>query len=217
MPWTTSTSDLRTLLSDNATDKLAYRKKVINNPNGVITAFKTFEFRRLTDFTTATAPLGVYVDGVIAAVSSDDLATGEFILAAPPTEGQLIESTYYVQWFLDAELDVFLNQGTQWLLLGIDPTQVPEGLQTADLQYAAHLAYQKLALRFAMHVSETFRLEDAPDKNRYALVDAYAKMADMYLKQATQVRDSYYTRSGQNLSPLFATNSGAVREIVPPR
>ena len=216
MSWTTAVDDLRNFLSDGPTDKLSAQKKVIIAPNGTITQFKTFEFRRITDFTTATAPLGVYVNGVIATVSADDLSTGYFTLSAAPQDGDMIEATYYIQWFLDAELEVFLKNGSQWLLQGADWTGTPDGLQPACLHYSAADAYQKLALLWARHMSETYRTEDAPDKNRMSLVDQYGKEAERLRAQAKVLRNSYYEKSGQPLAALWGNIPGDVREIVPP-
>lgn len=219
MTWSTSIADFRNLLSDGTNDKLRYRKPVIGSPNGTLLAFKTFEFRRLTDFTAASPPpnLGVFVNGASVAVTSDDLTSGEFILTTAPIDGDVVEATYYIQWFLDAELAIFLKSSSQWLLMGPDETVVPDGLQPAALAFAAHVAYQKLALRWAEHMSEVYRTEDAPDKNRMQLVDEYWKMSMGYEKEAKDLRDGYYGRSGQSLSPLFRSSSGRVREIPPPR
>lgn len=216
-PWTTAVEDLRTFLSDGVTDKLSAMKKVINAPNGTLTMFKTFEARRITDFTTAVAPLGVYVNGVLATVSADDLTSGYFTLAAAPADGAMIEATYYLQWFIDDELEIFLRNGSQWLLQGDDWTGTPDGLQPACLYYAAADAYQKLALQWARHMSEIYRTEDAPDKNRMSLVDQYGKEAERLRAQAKGLRDSYYTKSGQNLQALFGSISGHVREVAPNR
>jgi len=217
MAWTTSLADLRALLSDGASDKYRYRKRVINEVNGVNRVFKTFEFRRVTDFTSVTGDLGVYVNGALATVSSDTVGNGEFVLATAPTDGSYVEATYYIQWFLDAELNQFLRSGSQFLNFGDDPSNTPSGLQPACLKYAAHEAYQKLALRWAEHLSETYRTEDAPDKNRMSIVEQYQKMAETYLKEAKTLRQDYYTRNDQQNQPLFSSISGAVQDVVPPR
>src|SRR5215210_7822064 len=109
MSWTTAAVDLRTLLSDGAQDRNAYRKKCFGDVNGVNTSFRTVEFRRVTDFTSqsgSAAPLGIYVGGVrvvYTGVASDDTSSGEFVLSIPPTPGQDVEASYYYRWFLDTE------------------------------------------------------------------------------------------------------------------
>ena len=61
MQWSTSVADLRAWLNDGPTDKLVSRKRCLGRIDGSNKIFKTFEFRRVTDFTTATSPFGVYV------------------------------------------------------------------------------------------------------------------------------------------------------------
>lgn len=220
MSWTTALDDLRLKLSDTPIDKLRAYKRVFGQIDGQNQVFKTFEFRRVTDFTAAEAPLGVYLNQVrleSSAIQSDDLQTGFFTLAQAPEEGSVLEAVYYVQFFLDQNLLDFLRLSTQWLGLGVDHQNIPAGLQGSALQYAAAEAYQKLAMRFSEHLSETYRLEDAPDAERFKLVDEYKRMSEDCRQSATTLRDQYYTRQGQPLQPLFGVNRGRVRDVAPPR
>lgn len=220
MSWTTALDDLRLKLSDTPIDKLRAYKRVFGQIDGQNQLFKTFEFRRVTDFTAAEAPLGVYLNQVrleSSAIQSDDLQTGFFTLSSAPEEGSVLEAVYYVQFFLDSNLYDFLRLATQWLGLGSDHANIPAGLQGSALQYAAAEAYQKLAMRFSEHLSETYRLEDAPDAERFKLVDEYKRMSDDCRLSATTLRDQYYTRQGQPLQPLFGVNRGRVRDVAPPR
>lgn len=220
MSWTTASTDLRTLLSDNLTDKHRYRKRVFGEINGINTSFKTFEFRRITDFTTATSPLGVWIDGVLqdpTAVSGDSVGTGDFYLETAPADGSIVEASYFIQWFKDTEIDNFLRLACNWLSLGDDYSQLGQGLRPAALKYAAAEAYQKLSLRWAEHLSETFLLNDAPDEKRMAIVDVYRKQSLDLRKEAETVRDDFYSRSGQQKQPLFASIVGTVADNVPKR
>lgn len=214
MSWATSTTDLRTLLSDGATDRHRFRKRVFGECNGTNTKFKTFEFRRVTDFTTATAPFGVYKNGVLVSVASDFPDSGDFVLTTAPVDGDVIEASYYVQWFKDAELNSFLGEASGWLGLGVAAVaNIPDGLIPAALKYAASQAYLKMAMRWREHKSEEFRLEDAPDPKRPTMTDEFIKMAEAFKKEARQLRDDFYTRQGQSLSPLHATVTGNVRKM----
>lgn len=220
MSWTTASTDLRTLLSDNATDKHRYRKRVFGEVNSVNTSFKTFEFRRITDFTTATSPLGVWIDGVLqtsTVVSGDSVGTGDFYLTTAPLDGSIVEASYFIQWFKDSEIENFLRLACNWLALGDDYSQLGQGLRPAALKYAAAEAYQKLSLRWAEHLSETFLLNDAPDEKRMAIVDVYRKQSLDLRKEAETVRDDFYSRSGQQKQPLFASIVGTVPDNVPKR
>lgn len=220
MAWATALTDLRVKLSDSATDKLRAFKRVFGDVDGSNKRFKTFEFRRVTDFSTAVSPLGVYVNGSLissASIATDDTASGFFTFVTAPSASDVIEASYYVQFFLDSELQSFLRLSTQWLGLGDDYNNITLGLQPAALQYAASEAYQKLAARFSEHLSETYRLEDMPDVQRQALISEYKNAAAQAREQAHGLRDEYYKRQGQPLAPLFAVNRGFVRNVVPNR
>jgi hypothetical protein len=190
--------------------------------NGTNLIFKTFEFRRVTNLKTQVGPsLGVFVDGVrlseVTGITSDDPAVGEVILTAAPLDGSVVEATYYSQWFLDAELDAFLRSATEWLQLGSDPTNIPGGLQPAAKYYAAQEAYHKLCSRWAEMQSETFRFEDSPSGETKTPVDYYRALANDARIKSEKLRNDYYSRSGQQLAPLFASIPGAVPRVQPKR
>lgn len=220
MTWLNPELDLRTLLSDGPTDKYRYRKKVFGEVDGANLHYKTFEFRRLTDFTSATAPLGVYVNGVILpslSITSDNPTTGDFYLALPIAVRAKVEASYYVQWFLDSEIQEFLRLAANWLSLGDDYTQIPQGLRPAALKYSASDAYQKLSLRWAEHLSDGFLLNDAPFPKEMSPVDNYRKLSESFRKEAFDGAKFYYTRAGQNEQPLFAFNLGTNNREAEPR
>lgn len=223
MAWTTAVSDLRTLLNDLPTDRYCYRKKVFGDLNGVNVSYKTFEFRRQTDFTDGTssaAPLGVYLNGVRvlpSAVASDDIATGEFSLVTAPADGGVLQATYYYRWFEDTELDTFLVQASRWLQLGTDFTQIPDGLNQGALYYAAMLALQKMALRWTTRASNSFLLEDQPKKEALEVAKTYTDLAGTFSKDATKYRNDYYTKSGQSLAALSVSSFGHVSAVAPRR
>lgn len=222
MPWTTSVSDLRAVISDGPTDHPADRKRCFGIINGSNTIFKTFEVRRLTNFENSSYPFGVFVGptqlGELSKVATDTNVLGEFILkSAPSGSNTVVEATYYYQWFLDSELQVFLKSAAQWLG-GIDYVQIAPGLQPAALNYAGHLAYKKLASRWSERMSQVYLLQDAPAINATkTAVDEWIKLAAQFLKDAHTERAGFYTRQDQSLAPLFGTVSGRIREITPPR
>jgi hypothetical protein len=223
MAWTTAVSDLRLILSDGDTDKMRAYKRVFGQIDGTNATFKSFEFRRVTDFSspaTDSGPLGVYVSGVkvlSSDVVSDDPGTGFFTLATAPVVGDVVECTYFIRYFLDTEIDGFLRLAQNWLIGANDFSSTPEGLRPCLLQYAAGEAYQKLAMRFSEHMSETYRLEDMPDVKRTALVAEYKAAASEAKDQATKLRNEYYSRQGQHLAPLFGTFSPNIRDVGPRR
>lgn len=217
MSWLTAESDLRTRLSDNSEDKFAFRKKCFGDCNSVNTSFKTLEFRRLTPLDSAAAPLGVYVNGVSTPASADFPTTGDFALGTAPANGDLVEASYYYQWFTDIEIDQFLRLSTNWLNLGDDWTTLPSGLHPSCLEYSLGEAYEKLALRWSQRLSEQYLLQDAIDKDRPSLADTYMKWSMNFKKNAAVLRNDYYSRAGQNETPASGVISGSVREVVPSR
>lgn len=222
MSWTTAISDLRTKLSDNSKDRLRAYKRVFGDINGTNTVFKTFEFRRITNFTVAANYLGVYKNGVrlnpSTDITDDDLETGYFVLARAPVAGDVIECTYYSQYFIDSELISFLRLATNFIAGGDDYTQVIGGLQTAVLAYAAAEAYQKLALRFADTFSDTYKMQDLPDGEREKVIISFKKSSEDARAEAKKLRDDYYeNRQGQALAPLWGNNLGNVIDVAPNR
>jgi hypothetical protein len=216
MSWTTYAEEVRRLLSDGPKDRLRHRQKVFGQVDGTNKVFKTLEFRRVTDFTTASAPEGVYVNGVAAAVTSDDLDSGEFELTDAPVDGDVVEATHYVQWFTDDELTQFISDAARWLSFGT-AGDVPPGLQPSALHFALQEAYQKLSIRWSEMLSNTYRLEDMPADNIVKMAESFQKSADLMHKKSTDLRNDFYTRQGQNRSPNFGTILGHVPDVVPKR
>ena len=217
MAWANPIGDLRILLSDGPTDKLRANKAVMGNQNGTNATFKTFEFRRQNNFTAASTvnPLGISINGLLvapSAVSADDPQTGFFSLA-PSSVGanDLVTTTYYIQWFLDSELDFFLQQAGMWLGGTSDYTTIADGLKDAALKFAASNGYTKLSLRYAEDMaSATYRLQDDKDDKRMDIVTAYQNAAKQARKDANDSRNDFYTRKGQPLSPISGTIVGQV-------
>lgn len=218
MTWSDPISDLEKFISDQDGDKLRHRKRVLGRQDGTNVTFKTLEFRRVTDFTAVTGaePEGVYVDGVKATIDTDNQVVGEFKLEDAPSGNQELTATYYVKWFTDDELTTFLVDSANVLSVADSYTQIPEGLRPAALNFAASNAYQKLSLRWADTLSDTYKLQDAPDDDM-SPVDQYSKMAETFRKTALMLRDDYYKRQGQYLSPLYGTSTRPISPVTPNR
>lgn len=218
MIWSAAVQDVRMVLSDGPTDKLAYRKKVIGVQNGTNLVFKTFEMRRVSTLVTPTGPVGVFLDDVLKTVSSEDLPSGQFTVASPaPTDGQSLVATYYHQWFTDAEITQFLVSASEWIGFVDNFPNIPEDLRPAAKEYAAFQGYQKLASKWAAHLAETYQLYDAPDEKRFNPVTQYMSIAKQKFEIAVKLRDDVYTRKGQAGAPRSRTLSGTVRDTPPNR
>jgi hypothetical protein len=225
MSWTTAVTELRTLLSDGPTDRLRFRKAVIGEVDGSNVVYKTFEYRRITNFKTGSAsPFGVYKvlrsSGAVTLLSNSDFASdavaeGIFVLNVAITQGYSLEATYYVQWFDDAELSEMINEASMWVLSVEAPANVPSGLKPAVLQYAASLAYQKMAMRWRERHAEVFRTEDAPNDKQQTPTQEFMSMSKAFMDRASVLRKQFYTRQDQNEQPLFATAVGRVRDTTP--
>lgn len=227
MGWTstaTAITALRTLIKDNPTDKLCSVKQVIGTVDGVNLIFKTFEYRRVTDFTISPTPfpLGVYKNGTQidpTNISQDDTDSGAFQLAIAvvPSNRDSIRATYYYQWFEDAELDTFMQNASTWLGLGATYINLPDGLNASALRFAAQEAYLAASMKYATRASEVFKTEDAPSEDVMKSVAAFKDMADSYMETAKDMRDDYYTRQGQSLAPNFGFALGSVTDPTPRR
>ena len=218
-------SSLRDVLLDNVTDKLASNKKVIGVIDGSNLTFKTFEYRRVTDFTTnagSTFPLGVYKDGTQIALNKitvDDISSGTFKIdvSVVPSGRSSITATYYYQWFLDSELDTWLQNASTWMGLGSTYINIPDGLNASALDFAAREAYRAAAMKYMIRMREVYQLEDAPDESTMKQVDAFRSMAKDYMDSSQQLRKQYYQRQDQFESPLFGFSLGQVTDPTPRR
>lgn len=211
--WLTGKQDLRIELSDGPTDRYHFRKRCFGETNGSNTRFKTFEFRRITDFTLTD---GVFLNGNLlnnSDIAQDFVATGEFVLGFLAVDGDIIEASYYTQWFLDAELDNFLVDSSRWAVSTDDYTQAASGLIPALKSYALSRAYLKMAQRWRDYSSSVYRVEDAPQKEGSGPVDSFIKMATTFRDEAETQRKEFYTRQDQNLQPLFGAVIGNVRSL----
>lgn len=228
MGWTTTAQaiiELRDILKDNATDKLCVQKEVIGPVDGVNTLFSTFEYRRVTNFTQAsgsTFPVGLWKNGTLLNATGctlDDPQSGAFQLVAAPsnTSRDKMRATYYYQWFVDSELDAFLQHASSWLGFSTTYTNIDNGLNPACLRYAAQEAYEACAMKYSQRAAEKFQLEDTATDVILKSVDAFREMADNFLSKAETFRDDFYKRQGQSNAPLYNLAVGAVRDPVPRR
>lgn len=221
----TAITALRNLLLDGPTDKICSNKKVIGTVDNSNQIFKTFEYRRVTNFTTNAGnafPLGVFKDGAQIAqnmILSDDIASGTFKLdpSVVPSGRSSITATYYYQWFLDSELDSYLQNASTWMGLGTNYINIPDGLNAAALDFAAREAYRAASMKYMIRAREVYQLEDAPDDSVGKQVDSFRSMAKDFMDSAAQLRKQYYARQDQAEAPLFNLATGNVSDPTPRR
>ena len=213
-PYVTAITDLRNALSDGPEDRYNYRKRCFGDPNGINVAFKTFDGRRLTDFTVSG---GVFVDGIDATsggVATNNLITGEFTLVTPPTAGQIVEGSYYSEWFLDSELDTFLQIASRWCTGTNDYTTTSDPLIDALIKYACAEAYLKMAMRWRTYLSEGYKVEDSPKDSPTYNTDSFLKMSQEFRQEALTSRTEFFnTRQGRAMQPLSVNIFGGIRRL----
>jgi hypothetical protein len=221
MIWATSAQAilaLRSVIFDGPTDKLCSNKSLVGVQDGVNTIFKTFEYRRVTNFTLSPGfPQGVYDNGVLQTVTTDDPASGAFQVSVAPGPRDTFNATYYYQWFLDSDLDGFLQNASVWLGFNTTYINTPDGLTPALADYAAREAYRSAAMKYSLRMSSIYKTEDAPTEDIINSVNMWKEMAQDFEDSAAKQRDDYYTRQGQSLAPNFAFQLGRVTDPTPRR
>lgn len=222
MSWASTAAaitQLRNLIYDGPTHKLCSQKKVIGDINGTNKVFKTFENRRITDFTAPTGAQGVFINGTLATVDTDDTESGTFTLHVAPSQSARddVRATYYYHWFEDTELDGFLQNAATWLGFSTTYTTINDGLNAAALRFAAQEAYEAAAMRYSTRMAEVYKLEDAPNEDILKSVQAFKDMADSFLAKAETMRDDFWTRQGQAKAPNFSFQLGKVSDPTPRR
>lgn len=131
-----------------------------------------------------------------------DLVTGIVTFTAAPTSGVTIIADYNYYWFSDAQHTQFLNEAAGNLLLSAspDPTTVVQGLVPAMMQYALgnllKARASQYAERYATSGSDASQSVDAVAKVFLALARGAEKRGD-------ELRDSYYKKQGQGLTPAY--------------
>jgi hypothetical protein len=228
MAWPSSAAailQLRNLLFDGPTDKLASQKKVLGVIDGVNTIFKTFETRRVNSFAaSAPFPQGLYLNGspvLVTNVIQDEPISGVFQLGPSAVPSNLtrdsLTATYYFQWFEDSELDQFLQNATSWLGLSNNYINIPDGLNASALRFASQEAYLAISNKYSVRMAQTFQLEDAPNEDVLKSIQAFQSMAKDYMASAETMRNDFYTRQGQALAPNFNFQLGKVWDPTPRR
>jgi hypothetical protein len=207
--------DVRLAISDGPLDKPVFRKAVQGTKNGNNLIFQTFDSRRVTDFTTATAPFGVYVNDELVKVTSDQPEFGSLALESAPDNPDTVEASYYFQWFNDTQLAQFIKNAMQFYNGTTDVTQAPDVATTCIRSFALAEGYKELSVRWARDNAQKYRMEDAPD-NKYG-GNPYIPLHNLCLKEAQAARKYIYTRQDQNEEALFASIHDGLPDVAPNR
>lgn len=225
MAWTNAFTELREFLSDTKFNKRASGKQVKGQVNGMNQAFITYDKRFIED------TFEVFVNDLPAKFQIVDSIAGTFTICPAPDVNSTVVASYYWQWWLDSELQTYLNKAAE--SMGIDDTQhpdggaddvaylaIPQGLRGAALNLAASYA-QAALVQYMMnrkHSGEFLLEQDGNDDAGFAqIINAMTKQKQDYYKTGIELRDDFYKRQGREFAPSVRIKVVASRRYGPSR
>lgn len=223
MSYTAAITELRQILADTSVNKVATKKKLIGDIDGVNTTFVTYDKRFIA------STLKIFVAGVLLTSTEFtvvDAISGEIELITAPQINDKVVATYYWQFWIDDEIKNFLNKGAETIseVDITDPDQayllIPAGLKKAALYFAAETAIAT-TINYLMNRrhSEEFTIQqDGNNEDAFSqTISAMRKQADGYWDKAVFLRDDFYKRQGKRNLPAFGVKSGHRRTYGPTR
>jgi len=209
--WPDPTGDLRKFLDDTSDHNRIKNQDAIGDQDGTNTRYYTFRDRLLASGVQSgasdqSARLRVFLAGtelVNSGINVTDATLGEFTLQQAPTVNQEMKVTYAYQDHRADELTFYLTQAINEISVSA-AADVPPGLQTAALHFAASFAHDRLAERWLMRKIDQFGLhETAPDEIS-SRVDYHERRAKWYLNRAEKLRRDFYEfRKDRGRAPAF--------------
>lgn len=214
-PWpdlATAVSETRAFLNDGPQDKPVKRKQLVGNVNGSNTQFQTWEDRLVPGSFIA------FVDFTQVPVVELDDIQGVVQLATAPTPGQVVRGRYYYQFFLDSEMQEFVQRGAAMIVESEDVTLVAPGLKDACMSFAGYFGFRKQAIRWAHRMSDRFLLEEEPlVQEPIARPNHFEQIAQKFYDEGRVLRDDFYKRHSRSLAPAFAMFKPRIPPIAPRR
>lgn len=136
----------------------------------------------------------------------------QFITAPNPgsAQGAGVYATYQYYWFSDAKYTEFLNEASSDLQLNaaVDPTTVQVGLVPPMLQYALARFFKARASQYMERYSSS---GGEAGQSVESVAKGYLQAASQAEKRGDTLRDSFYKKQGQQLTPAFQTIGTAPR------
>lgn len=217
--WATSDAardELRAFLNDGPSDRPVKGKKLVGTANGQNKIFFAFDDRIVLSTPSTVFVSLSGIDLAPGGFSLDDAIMGQFTLAVAPPVGAEVRGRYYVQFFLDSELDEFLRLGAGQIVESRDITMINDGLAAAALNFAGYFGFAKQSIRWAQRMSEKYLLEDAPiDDGASQRPNLFRQIANDYLKNAKDARDSFYQRDGRRNAPAWRMFKPVIPNVGP--
>jgi len=224
-------TSLRLLADDGPDSKVVYEEKITRATTPADGSNKIF---RLSSIPVVTSSIYITIIGTGATYRTQtgftltDAANGiiTFVTAPNPGagSGNGVYADYNYQYFSDEKYLEFLVEGSENLQLSQtppDPSTVVSGLVPALLQYGLSMFFKA---RYAQYASRYASTGGQAGHSVEVVGQTYLKAADMAEKRADKLRDDYYKKQGQSLTPAYAGTSilGAqiasqIDPISPPR
>lgn len=218
--YTAAVTELRQMLMDTPFNKSSHRKRLLGAVDGNNVNFITYDKRLVA------STLQVFVGQDEVDFDLVDPVAGTITLSDAPALNTYPCYTAYWQFWLDAELQNFLNKGAE--TCSVFSTDVPD-----DAYLSLQPGLKKPALYFAMETalsaqvnyminrrhSEEFNVEqDGNDDDGFSkMISAMQKSADSYFKKAMLLRDDFFKGAGLRFRPSFAIKRGQIRPYGPKR
>lgn len=225
--WAAPLADLRTFLADTTNDNLVKDQKLFGETNGQNRTFFTFEDRLVASGNQSVCgtPIrvfcnagGGYTEIAASGVLVTDSLRGELQLMYVPSGSVSLKASYHYQQFLDAELNVYLQQAANQVTADT-ASNIALGLQASALHIAASFAYKRLAQRWQQRKSEQFLLQDEPARTEAAdRIEFYRKQGQDMMTEGIALRRSYYDmRLDTGRSPAYGVLNRTPSPYTPVR
>lgn len=175
--------------------------------------------------------LKLYKNGSILTVTTDysviDASQGMIRFVVSPNEADTIATTFNWIFFMDVELDHFLNRAANEFTIAsyhtdagfgetipILPSDIPDGQKPAILLLAAYRAAQALATRYATRYDSSTGEQDAKASQ---MAERFDKMAERLRKLALDARNDFYQGQGAQYRPSQKSVGYRLPPWTPPR
>ena len=223
-------TSLRLLADDGPDSKVIFDENLGSNPALPIDG--TNRNFRLQNIPVVTGTVYLTITGIgggnafrsQAGFTLTNADNGILTFSSAPDAAKTITADYNYLYFSDEKYTEFLEKASENLQLNqtpADATTVPNGLVPALMQYA--LGYFFLA-RYAQYASRYASSGGQAGQSVQVVGQEYKDAAMKCFNYGKDLRDQFYTRQSQSLSPAYAgtTASGgiisvSVDPITPPR
>jgi len=181
--WDTSSAvaSLRSLLGDGETDKFEFKVDAVPAPDGTTVRFFAGQTRIVE------GSLHAYLLGVEATPDHTVEVDGLFDMTAAPAANASLQTSFYYQWFLDSELQGYVDDSARLLgYTGLADDLLPVGVRPVLLDFACYYAYMRKAAEAAANplasAAGYTADQSRPAPNWLALAKMALETAQMKLK-----------------------------------